>query len=136
MGLQMRRVTWVERPEVDQFAARLGERLRVAVELDVRPGMAPEDDEGRDTVLRVIGPPVLARHLDALEWGDRSALLSAPFDVVSGDVLGAVVVSLVDLGAAFDGVLRPEWHLTLAQIRARYGVIPAVGRWVGNRRNR
>jgi len=68
----MRRVTWTQRPQVDRFANRLGERLDVRVRLEVHRAARPIGPEGRDTVLHVVGPQPLA-----------------PFDVVSGDVLGA-----------------------------------------------
>jgi hypothetical protein len=132
MGLLLRRVTWEKRPDPTLFAERLSARLDVQVKIGVRVVDPPlPGDEAIDTVIDLVSPMDLVRHLDAQEWGPRGGRVLCMLGAFAADLSGAVILTLVELGASYPGELHPTWQGTLAEIRARHTLWAKLRRMLG-----
>ncbi len=132
MGLLLRRVTWAQRPDPTLFAARLSARLGVEVKIGIRAVAPPlPGDEAIDAAIDFVSPRDLVTCMDAQEWGPRGGRVLCMLGAYPDDLSGAVVLTLVELGARFEGEVRPTWQGTLAEIRARHTLGARLRRWLG-----
>lgn len=138
MGLVLRRVSWAQRPDPTVFATRLGERLGVAVMINIRtvdppqPGNLPGEGPF-DMVIDITSPKALSDSLDSLEWGPCGGRVLNMMNGASDDLAGAVVLTLMELGAKFSETPQPMWQGTLAEIRARHSLVSKLQQLFGRK---
>ena len=139
MGLGHFEFTWDAPPDPAVFAKRLGERLGVAVSIDVNrfappteslPPRIREAHDAIDTGIRIVAPWRLRLAIESIEWGPNRGRVLTSFDPTGYAIGGAVMLTLIDLGACYEGKPRPSWLGTLAEILARYSPRARLGRWL------
>ncbi len=138
MGLGHFEFTWDAATDSGVFARRLGERLGVAIAIETTRFAPPTEPlppkilEARaaiDTAIRITSPLRLRLDIESIEWGPSRGRVLTSFDSTGYAVGGAVMLTLIDLGARYDGKPRPSWQGTLAEIHARHSLRARLRRW-------